>query len=90
MANIKSSKQDIIKSRERHARNQARKGQMRGSIRRARAAIQAGGDDAVIALRGAISMIDRAASRGSIHPNAAARRKSRLVQKLNASQAASS
>ncbi|MDQ2731568.1 MAG: 30S ribosomal protein S20 [Armatimonadota bacterium] len=90
MANIKSSKQDIIKSRERHKRNQARKGQMRGSIRRARTAIQAGGDEAVTALRTAISMIDRASSRGSIHPNAAARRKSRLAQKLNDSQAVSS
>ena len=33
----------------------------------------------------AVSMIDRAASKGVIHPNQAARRKSRLMKKLNQS-----
>ncbi len=32
----------------------------------------------------AVSTLDRAAERGIIHPNNAARRKSRLVKKLNA------
>ena len=86
MANIKSSKHDIRKSSERHAANQMRKGLMRGSIRRAKSAV-AGSGDPQSAVREAVSLIDRAASSGAIHPNAAARRKSRLVRRLNVSQA---
>ncbi len=37
----------------------------------------------------AISSLDRAAEKGVIHPNNAARRKSRLMKKLNQSQAPS-
>ncbi len=36
------------------------------------------------ALRLAIKKLDKAASKGVIHPNAAARRKSRLMTKVNA------
>ncbi len=42
------------------------------------------GIDAQAALIEAISALDRAAKAGAIHPNAAARRKSRLVRKVNA------
>ena len=38
----------------------------------------------------AISALDKAAEKGVIHPNNAARRKSRLMKKLNDSQASSS
>ena len=40
--------------------------------------------DPQVALTDAISALDRAAKAGAIHPNAAARRKSRLVRKVNA------
>ena len=40
--------------------------------------------DPQVALTEAISALDRAAKVGAIHPNAAARRKSRLVRKVNA------
>jgi Meckel syndrome type 1 protein len=40
--------------------------------------------DPQVALTEAISALDRAAKVGAIHPNAAARRKSRLVRKINA------
>jgi ribosomal protein S20 len=42
------------------------------------------GVDATAALTEALSALDRAAKSGAIHPNAAARRKSRLVRKVNA------
>jgi len=38
----------------------------------------------------AISALDKAAEKGVIHPNNAARRKSRLLKKLNEAQASSS
>ncbi|MEW6226169.1 MAG: 30S ribosomal protein S20, partial [Chloroflexota bacterium] len=41
-------------------------------------------DDVATTLAEAISALDRAAKTGAIHPNAAARRKSRLVLKINA------
>ena len=42
------------------------------------------GVDATVALTDALSALDRAAKVGAIHPNAAARRKSRLTRKVNA------
>jgi DNA-binding protein HU-beta len=42
------------------------------------------GQDPVAALTDALSALDRAAKAGAIHPNAAARRKSRLTRKVNA------
>ncbi|HET7726252.1 MAG TPA: 30S ribosomal protein S20 [Candidatus Limnocylindrales bacterium] len=42
------------------------------------------GQDAGVALAQAIASLDRAAKVGAIHPNAAARRKSRLAKKVNA------
>jgi small subunit ribosomal protein S20 len=42
------------------------------------------GDDPQVALAEAMSALDRAAKVGAIHPNAAARRKSRLALKINA------
>lgn len=42
------------------------------------------GSDPAVALTEALSALDRAAKAGAIHPNAAARRKSRLTRKVNA------
>jgi ribosomal protein S20 len=42
------------------------------------------GQDPAVALTDALSALDRAAKAGAIHPNAAARRKSRLTKKVNA------
>ena len=42
------------------------------------------GQDPSVALIEALSALDRAAKAGAIHPNAAARRKSRLTRKVNA------
>jgi len=42
------------------------------------------------AVAAAISSLDKAAEKGVIHPNNAARRKSRLIKKLNEAQTSSS
>ena len=49
-----------------------------------RVATDGGDGDATLALVEALSALDRAAKAGAIHPNAAARRKSRLTIKINA------
>jgi len=58
------------------------------TVRDARVAIRTGADDAATLVKEAQSALDRAARRNIIHPNAAARRKSRLSQALRASTAA--
>jgi small subunit ribosomal protein S20 len=50
-------------------------------------ASSAGAGDTTEAVTEAISQLDRAASKGVIHPNNAARRKSRLMKRLNAARA---
>jgi small subunit ribosomal protein S20 len=58
-------------------------------VKRAETAIAAGDPEAArLAVRAALSNLDRAAKKGVVHANAAARRKSRLVLKYNAAIAA--
>lgn len=83
MANIKSAIKAHRQSQQRAARNRIYGGGARTAVRRARAAIAAEGSDAVESVQEAIRSLDKAASKGVIHPNNAARRKSRLMKALN-------
>jgi small subunit ribosomal protein S20 len=89
MPNIKSVKKDVLRSRERQLRNQAAKSQIKTLIKKARVAIdaKAGAEVVTPLVHDAVSIVDRAVKRGIIHRNAAARRKSRLAKRLNASTA---
>ena len=80
MPNIKSVIKDVKKSRERHARNIAVKSKIKTVIKKAQAASE---DQAKQAISTAVSVIDKAAEKGIIHKNAAARRKSRLMKATN-------
>jgi small subunit ribosomal protein S20 len=61
----------------------------RTTVKKAEAVIAAGDPEAArTAVRAALSYLDRAAKKGVIHANSAARRKSRLVLKYNAAVAA--
>lgn len=84
MANIKSAKKRIRQTRLRTLRNKIRKTMFRTAIRRFEDALKSGElDRAEATLRIAYARLDRAAQKGAIHRNAAARRKSRLAVKLN-------
>ncbi|MGO8670274.1 MAG: 30S ribosomal protein S20 [Capsulimonadaceae bacterium] len=86
MPNIKSVAKDVIRSRQRQLRNQATKSQIKTYVKKAKSAIAAanpGSTDAADTLSKTFSVIDKAAKRGIIHRNAAARRKSRLARRLN-------
>jgi len=75
---------DVKKSRERHARNVAVKSKIKTFVKKAKAAIQEGEDSSIKqAVSAATSVIDKAAEKGIIHKNAAARRKSRLMKAAN-------
>lgn len=74
----------IRQSEKRRARNRVVRSRMRSYVKRANTALASGEEDAVEAVRAAIAELDRAAKKGVIHANNAARRKSRLMKKLNA------
>jgi small subunit ribosomal protein S20 len=85
MANIKSQIKRNRQNEKARIRNRAVRSELRTSLRSAEAAI--GTDAAAEAVAAAVQRIDRAAGKGVIHRNAAARQKSRLMLKLNASNA---
>jgi small subunit ribosomal protein S20 len=84
MANIKSQIKRNRQNEAANERNKAVRSEVRTRTKRAEAAI-ASGEDAEAVTREAVKRIDEAASKGVLHKNTAARRKSRLVRKLNAS-----
>lgn len=83
MANTKSAQKRIRSNQRKHDRNQAYKSQVKTMLKKAEQTIFAGKPDDE-AIRSAISTLDKAATKGIIHKNNAARRKSRLIKKLNA------
>lgn len=86
MANHKDAIKRAKQNERRRARNRHYRSQMRNRVKAVRTAVEAGDVDAAQeALRNAMSVIHRTASKGVIHRNQAARRISRLnkaVKKL--------
>jgi small subunit ribosomal protein S20 len=87
MANTKSAIKRIKVSAKKHQRNIAVKSATRTYVKKARAAIAQNAVEADEDVTAAISALDRAAKKGVIHRNNAARRKSRLVKRLNRAKA---
>lgn len=85
MPNTPSAKKAVRKITRRAAINRSRRSQMRTYIRKVEEAIASGDPKAAVdALRGAEPLIKRAAQKGIIHRNAAARKISRLSRRANA------
>lgn len=83
MANTKSAIKRIKQNHKRRLRNRLFSTRARTYIKRARSAIDAGTpDEARNATLAAISALDKAAEKGIIHKNNAARRKGRLMHRL--------
>ncbi len=84
MANHKSALKRIRSSEKRRQRNRIVRGSTRTSVKKARTSLT-GKDMAVAeaAVQDAVSALDKAAAKGVIHKNNAARRKSRLMRQLN-------
>ena len=77
-------------SEKRQMRNRAVRSRAKTFITRAEKLVFTGEmESAQAAVAESISALDRAAEKGIIHPNNAARRKSRLMKKLNQAQASS-
>ncbi|MEM7128109.1 MAG: 30S ribosomal protein S20 [Chloroflexota bacterium] len=84
MANIKSAEKRNRQNIKRREHNRTWIGGSRTAIKKARALIEAGDPGAADAVAVANRTLDKAASKGVIHKNNAARRKSRLMAALHA------
>jgi len=83
VANIKSQIKRNRQNLVRHERNKAVRSELKTRTRSAEVAAETGADDAEARLQAAVKRIDTAAAKGVIHKNQAARRKSRLMAKVN-------
>ncbi len=91
MAHSLSAKKRIRQSIKRRARNRARKDLIKTELKTFNAVLAQG--DPVAAeqqLRKVTQRLDRVASKGTIHKNAASRKRSRLARKINALKAKTS
>jgi small subunit ribosomal protein S20 len=85
MANIKTQLKRIITNKKAHDRNKAVRSELKTSIRAVRTAVSAGDKQkAASALALASKKLDKAASKGVIHKNQAANRKSAIAKKVAA------
>jgi small subunit ribosomal protein S20 len=83
LANIKSQIKRNKQNEKRRLRNRVYSGGARTYVKKARIAIGEGGaEEARAAVLQAVSALDKAAEKGIIHKNNAARRKSRLMKRL--------
>ena len=84
MANIKSQKKRVLTNEKRHQRNKAVRSALRTAEKKVRVAVEAGdADSAKAAALEASTMLDKAASKGIIHKNQAANRKSGIMKAAN-------
>ncbi len=75
MPNIASGEKNMRKSRAANLRNRAQRSTLRTALKKAKAATSSAGDKLT-----AVVLLDRAARKGLIHKNTAARHKSRLAR----------
>jgi len=88
MPNNPSAEKRMRRQQKRRLHNRSVKSIVKRHITRARQAINSDTsvESAEEAVRAAVSELDRAAKKGVIHRNNAARRKSRLMKQLNATR----
>ncbi|MBI1297908.1 30S ribosomal protein S20 [bacterium] len=84
MPNTKSAEKRVRQADRLYARNRIYRAGARTAVKKARALIEAGDPAAATeAVNKAVKALDKAAQKGVIHDNNAARRKSRLMQALH-------
>ena len=85
MANIKSAKKRILVTQTKTANNRMVKSALKTAIKKFEAAVEAKNvEEAKTLYTSVVKSMDMAASKGVVHKNMAARKKSRLAIKLNA------
>ena len=84
MPNIKSSKKDVLSSKIAYEKNKADKSELKTNLKKFDAALESGDKaGAEAAYKVAIKAVDQAVSKGILHKNTAARKKSSMTLRLN-------
>lgn len=83
MPNIKSAKKRVRVIATKTARNKHNRTDLRTAIKKAELALENGAADKDQVVKVAVRKIDSAVSKGILHKNTAARKKSKLVRKMN-------
>ncbi len=83
MPNIKSAKKRVKVIAAKTLRNKSLNSSLKTSIKKANAAIDNNVNEKSEVVKVAVKKIDQAVSKGILHKNTAARKKSKLVKKLN-------
>lgn len=83
MPNIKSAKKRVKVIATKTARNKAQNSALKTSVKKAIVAIETKSEDMSVAVNAAMKSIDKAAAKGLMHKNTAARKKSALARKMN-------
>lgn len=87
MPNIKSAKKRVLVTKTKAARNKSANSALKTAIKKANAAIETNAPDKEALVKAAMVTIDKAVTKGLIHKNNAARKKSALAIRLNKSNA---
>ncbi len=87
MPNIKSAKKRVLVAERNHARNVAVKSRIKTAVRRVLEALKDDASKVQVALNNAYKLLDKAVSKGVLHKNTAARKKSRLTKFVNKTMA---
>lgn len=83
MPNIKSAKKRVQVSEACNLRNKANRSVLKTTVKKAVVAIESNAADKDTAYKNAVSVIDSSVSKGILHKNTAARKKSALAKQLN-------
>ena len=83
MANTRSAIKRIKQNEKRRQRGRAARSFIRSSVKTARAAVTAKSPESRASVAEAIRTLDQAVTRGVMHRNTAARKKSALARQLN-------
>lgn len=87
MPNIKSAKKRVKVIATKTLRNKSLNSALKTSIKKATASIVNNSENKSESVVAAVKKIDQAVSKGILHKNTAARKKSKLIKKLNAASA---
>ncbi|PKK38741.1 SSU ribosomal protein S20p [Clostridiaceae bacterium JG1575] len=87
MANIKSAIKRIETTKKKTLQNKSKKSALKTTLKKYEVALAENAEQTEDLLKDAVKSLDKAASKGLIHKNAAARKKSRLIAKLHKAQA---
>jgi small subunit ribosomal protein S20 len=87
MANTKSAIKRMRQNERRRLKNRVARSRVRTALKGARAAITGNVETARVSVKDAIRSLDKAVTKGIVHRNTTARKKSRLMKQLAALRA---